>query len=304
MGYNYYRRRTGRTDCGFIRCPGGTADDAFGTGDAGGQAALTDWIDNYPGHPQGVSGSDLMTSFMEQASRFGMEYKGEEVTGVDFAAQPKVVTTTEGQYLAKSVIIATGARPRLLGVPGEKEFTGRGVSYCATCDGAFFKEKKLFVVGGGDAAIDEAVFLTRYAREVIIVHRRNQLRAAKAVQERALTNPKIRIIFDSVVEEIKGLRFVEQVVIKNLKTGVSAAESADGVFIYVGTSPNTAFLQDAVKLNAGGYAVSGEHLVTSQPGVFVVGDVRTKFLRQVSTAVGDGAEAAMAAEHYITELGE
>jgi len=268
----------------------------------GGQAALTDWIDNYPGHPQGVSGPDLMNSFLEQANRFGLEYRGEEVVSVDFAASPKTVTTTEGQHQAKAVIIASGARPRLLGAPGELEFAGRGVSYCATCDGAFFRDKKLIVVGGGDSAIDEAVFLTRYAREVVIIHRRDQLRAAKAVQDRAMANPKIRFLFSSVVQEIKGHRLVEQVKVKDLKSGAEYWEPADGVFIYVGTSPNTTFLQGALAMTESGYVIGGPMMTTSQAGVFTAGDCREKFLRQVSTAVGDGAEAAMAAERYITEL--
>lgn len=267
----------------------------------GGQAALTEWIDNYPGYPQGVNGPELMTSFMEQALRFGLEYRSEEVTGVDFSGKEKQVETTEEKYRTKAVVIATGARPRFLGVPGEKEFHGRGVSYCATCDGAFFKEKKLVVVGGGDSALDEAVFLTRYAREVILVHRRDQLRAARAVQDRARANPKISFLLNSVVEEIAGTGSVEKVRIRNLETGEIHEEGADGVFVYVGTNPNTGFLHGALTLNEAGYIITREFLGTSIPGVFAAGDVREKFLRQVSTAVGDGAEAAMAAERYIAE---
>lgn len=267
----------------------------------GGQAALTEKIENYPGYPDGIGGPELMMSFMEQAMRFGMEFKTEEVTQVDFSGEEKVIEAGGNKYIAKAVILASGARARLLEVSGEQKFHSRGVSYCATCDGAFFPDKKVFVVGGGDSALEEAMFLTKYAREVVVVHRRDQFRAANVVQERAKKNDKIRFILDTVIEEIKGGAKVEQLVLKNVKNGEATTEDADGVFVFVGTIPNTSFLKDKVTLTEQGYIVTRELLGTSARGVYAAGDVREKFLRQVSTAVGDGAEAAMAAERYLAE---
>ncbi|MDD2497889.1 MAG: thioredoxin-disulfide reductase [Desulfitobacteriaceae bacterium] len=268
----------------------------------GGQAVLTEKIENYPGYPQGVSGPELMMSFMDQAMRFGLEFKTEEVTGIDFTGKEKAISTNENSYLSKAIVIATGSRPRFLDVPGEREFHGQGVSYCATCDGAFFKEKKVVVVGGGDSAVEEALFLTRYANEVVLVHRRDQLRATKVLQDRAKANSKMHFILDSVVEKIDGKNFVDKVQLKNVKSGEMREESTNGVFVFVGTVPNTWFLQGVVEMNNQGYIITHDLLSTSVSGVFAAGDVREKFLRQVSTAVGDGAEAAMAAERYIAEL--
>lgn len=268
----------------------------------GGQAVLTEKIENYPGYPQGVSGPELMMSFMDQAMRFGLEFKTEEVNGIDFSRKEKAINTNENNYLAKAVVLATGSRPRFLDVPGEREFHGRGVSYCATCDGAFFKEKKVVVVGGGDSAVEEALFLTRYANEVVLVHRRDQLRATNVLQDRAKANSKMHFILDTVVEKIDGKNFVDKVQLKNVKSGEMRQESTNGVFVFVGTVPNTGFLQGVVEMNNRGYIITHDLLSTSVSGVFAAGDVREKFLRQVSTAVGDGAEAAMAAERYITGL--
>ncbi|HHT62386.1 MAG: thioredoxin-disulfide reductase [Bacillota bacterium] len=269
----------------------------------GGQAAMTERIENYPGFPQGIGGPELMMSFMEQATRFGAEFKTEEVNKVDFSSRDKLLVTENGNYSAPAVIIATGSRPRFLDVPGEKEYHGRGVSYCATCDGAFFREKKVLVAGGGDSALEEAMFLTKYAGEVVLVHRRDSFRAAKVLQERAKKNEKLRFVLDTVIEEIKGgSKGVEQVMLRNVKTGEVTAEPVDGVFVFVGNIPNTQFLAGAVELTEEGYIKTGDLLMTSVPGVFAAGDVRKKFLRQVSTAVGDGAEAAMAAERFINEL--
>ncbi|MCR6545513.1 thioredoxin-disulfide reductase [Dehalobacterium formicoaceticum] len=269
----------------------------------GGQAAMTEFIENYPGYPEGVQGPELMMSFMEQALRFGVDFKTEEVTKVNFSAKEKLIETEQGKYESPAVIIATGSRPRFLEVQGEKDFTGRGVSYCATCDGAFFRDKKVLVAGGGDAALEEAMFLTKYAREVILVHRRDQLRAAKILQERARKYDKLHFLLDSVIEEIRGgTQGVEEVVIRNVKNDNVQTEAADGVFVFIGNLPNTAFLKDILDLTGEGYIKTKELLMTSIPGVFAAGDVRDKFLRQVSTAVGDGAEAAMAAERYISEL--
>ncbi|MGI6711369.1 MAG: thioredoxin-disulfide reductase [Bacillota bacterium] len=268
----------------------------------GGQAALTEIIENYPGYPQGVNGSKLMMSFLEQALRFGMEFKSAEVTSVNFNALEKKVEAGSEMFTAKAVILATGGSPKYLSVPGEKEFHGKGVSYCATCDGPFFPDKKLIVVGGGDSAIEEAIFLTGYAREVILVHRRDRLRAARVLQERAMKNSKLHLCLNSVVEKIEGEQSVQKVVLKNVQTGETKEENADGVFVFIGSKPNTSFLQGVIDLDDQGYIITQKLLMTSVPGVFAAGDVRKKFLRQVSTAVGDGAEAAMAAERYIVGL--
>lgn len=269
----------------------------------GGQAAMTEFIENYPGYPEGVQGPELMMNFMEQALRFGVEFKTEEVIKVDFSAKEKLIETEQGKYESPAVIIATGSRPRFLEVQGEKEFTGRGVSYCATCDGAFFRDKKVLVAGGGDSALEEAMFLTKYAREVVLVHRRDQLRAAKILQERARKFDKLHFLLDSVIEEIRGgTQGVEEVVIRNVNNDSVKTEAADGVFVFIGNLPNTAFLKDILDLTGDSYVKTKDLLMTSVPGVFAAGDVRDKFLRQVSTAVGDGAEAAMAAERYISEL--
>lgn len=269
----------------------------------GGQAALTDKIENYPGFPEGVSGPELMQKFMEQAIKVGAEFKTQEVAQVDLLPVEKKIETVQGENLtAKAVIIATGAQAKKLGVPGEERLTGRGVSYCATCDGAFFREKRVAVVGGGDAAVEEANFLTKFAREVVIIHRRDELRAANVLQERAQKNEKITFMLDTVVQEIKGTQAVEKLKLKNVKTGEEREEDFDGVFVFVGTVPNTAFLEGKLELDQMGYVLTHDYLKTSVPGVFSAGDVRKTFLRQVSTAVGDGAVAAMAVEHYLAEL--
>ncbi len=265
----------------------------------GGQAALTDIIANYPGFPEGISGPELMDKFHRQAMGHGAEFKMKDVTALEDRGNIKIIRAGEEEIKARSVVIATGARARKLGVPGELKFQGRGVSYCATCDGAFFKDKKVAVVGGGDSAVEEALFLTKYASRVVIIHRRDELRAVKALQEKAFTNEKIEFLWDSIVEEIKGDQKVENVKVKNVKTGAVADHDFDGVFIFVGTEPNTEFLQGVIELNERGYVVASDFLATSVPGIFVAGDVREKFLRQVSTAVGDGAHAAMAAERYL-----
>ncbi|MDW7675205.1 MAG: thioredoxin-disulfide reductase [Bacillota bacterium] len=270
----------------------------------GGQAALTDVIENYPGFPDGISGPELMQKFMEQAMKVGAEFKTQEVLEVDLLSKVKKLKTSSEEIEAKAVIIATGAQARKLGVPGEERFTGRGVSYCATCDGAFFRNKRVAVVGGGDAAVEEAVFLTKFAAEVVIIHRRDQLRATKVLQERALKNDKIKLMLDTVVEEITGTQAVEKLRLKNTKTGQEKLTDFDGVFVFVGTVPNTAFLEGKVELDSLGYVLTHDYLKASVPGVFAAGDVRKTFLRQVSTAVGDGAVAAMAVEHYLAELAE
>ncbi|WP_028309084.1 thioredoxin-disulfide reductase [Desulfitibacter alkalitolerans] len=266
----------------------------------GGQAALTSWIENFPGFPEGVSGPDLMMKFYQQASQFGAEMITEDVVSADLRDDVKIIKTTGRAIEAMSVIIASGAQAKKLGVEGEERFQGRGVSYCATCDGAFFKDKKVAVVGGGDSAVEEAIFLTKFAGEVHIIHRRDELRATRILQERALENPKIKFIYNTVVEEIKGNKGVEKMLLKDVKTGELREEAMDGVFVFIGTVPNTHWLE-GVDLNQGGYIQTDDFLKTNLPGVFAAGDVREKFLRQVSTAVGDGATAAMSAERYLGE---
>jgi len=266
----------------------------------GGQAASTEMIDNYPGFPEGISGPELMMKFMAQAERFGLESKYEEVLEVNFSPREKIVKTVSGEYSAKAAIIASGASPRELGVPGEKEYRGRGVSYCATCDGAFFRNKRVLVVGGGDAAVEEGIFLTKFASQVILAHRRDALRATKVLQDRVLANKKMELRFNTTVEEIKGGRQVEMVRLKE-QAGKTTEEPVDGVFVFVGTKPNTGFLGHFVALDENRHVMTNETLGASVAGVFAAVDVRSKFLRQISTAVGDGAVAAMAAERWLVE---
>ncbi|NLG87226.1 MAG: thioredoxin-disulfide reductase [Firmicutes bacterium] len=268
---------------------------------AGGQAATTDLIENYPGVPEGSTGPDITERMEEQAKKFGCEFIMAEVTGVDFSGKEKVIKTTNGEFKAKAVIIASGATHRKLGCPGETEFTGRGVSYCATCDAAFYEDLPVAVVGGGDSAISAAIYLTKFASKVYVIHRRDALRATKVVQEKAFANPKIEIVWDSIVDEVKGSETVEALRIKNVKTGQFSDLPVNGVFMYVGLEPNTKFLNGHIKLDAKGYVPVTSNMETDVPGVFAAGDVTVKLLRQVVTAVGDGATAAVAAEKYIED---
>lgn len=267
----------------------------------GGQASLTEKIENYPGFPDGISGYELMNAFYQQALRFNVEFLFREVNSVKLQGQVKKVIIDSNEYLCKTVIIATGSKPRLLGVPGEKNHHGRGVSYCATCDGAFFKGKKLIVVGGGNAALEEGLFLTRFAEEIIIIHRRTGFRAAQIAVERAQENPKIKFELNCVVEEILGTDRVEEVLVRNVITGESKNLKADGIFIYIGTEPNTIFFGNELSVNEQGYLNTDILLQTNVTGVFAAGDIRNKQLRQVATAVGDGALAAFQVEKFISE---
>ena len=268
----------------------------------GGQMALTSEVENYPGFPQGLSGQELAQLMQQQAERFGTKVQMDEVTAVELANHPFKVTTYGGEYETKALIIATGTSPRKLGVPGEAELTGRGVSYCATCDGFFYQGRQVVVVGGGDSALEEAIFLTRFANRVYVVHRRNRLRAEKVFQQRAFRNEKIRFVWDSVVTEILGDSKVTGVRLKNVKTEEESGLEADGVFIYVGTIPNTGFLEGQLELDDRGYVVTNRQCHTSVPGVFAAGDVQERVLKQIATAVGSGAMAAMEAEKFIAEL--
>jgi thioredoxin reductase (NADPH) len=265
----------------------------------GGQILSTDWVDNYPGFPEGISGFDLVDRMRQQAERFGLSIISDEVTGIDFSGPEKVIQGAGQTYRAKSVIIASGALHRRLGVPGEERLTGRGVSYCATCDGPFYQGQEIAVVGGGDSAVQEAVYLTRFATKVYLIHRRDQLRATRILQEKALTNPKIEPIWKNVVESIEGLDQVEGLRIKNADGSDRRDLKVQGTFIYVGIQPNTDWLQGAVSMDPQGFILTDQNMATSDPGVFAAGDVRQKLVRQISTAVGDAATAVLAVEGYL-----
>ncbi len=270
----------------------------------GGQISLTYEVENYPGFPEPISGAELVERFQKQAERFGVRLHFERVEKVDFHTWPFRVTSEEGQeYQAKAVIVATGASARKLQVPGEAEYTGRGVSYCATCDGFFFTDKRVIVVGGGDSAMEEGVFLTRFAREVYIVHRRDQLRASKRLQERAFRNEKIQFIWNTVVDEILGDgEKVTGVRLRNVKTGEVREFETDGVFIFIGHEPNSAILQGQLALDERGYVLVDRYQRTSVPGVFAAGEIADPRYRQVATSVGQGTIAAMEAEKFLAEL--
>jgi thioredoxin reductase (NADPH) len=265
----------------------------------GGQMTTTELIENYPGFPQGVTGDELSRLMEEQAKRFGMETVGQEVVKVSLEEDMKVVQTYESTYRCEALIISTGAEYRKLGVPVEKEFAGKGVSYCATCDGAFFRDSQIVVVGGGDSALTEALFLTKFAKELTIIHRRDALRGTKIYQERALANPKIKFLWNSIVQEIKGDSMVRSIIVKNVKTGQVKEFETEGAFLFVGLVPRTQFLKGVVQMDEGGYVLTNVQCETSAKGIFAVGDCRKKLLRQIATAVGDGATAAFAAEKFL-----
>jgi thioredoxin reductase (NADPH) len=266
----------------------------------GGQIIVTDLVENFPGF-QEISGADLAGKFEQHARKFGLETKSMiEVIGIEDRRKTKLVKTNEGELETKAVIITTGTTPKKLGARGELELIGRGVSYCATCDGFFFRDKTVVVVGGGDSAITEAIFLTKMAKKVIVVHRRDKLRAEKINQEHAFANPKISFVWDSVVEEIAGKNVVEKVIVRNVKTKAVSEIKTDGVFIYVGLIPNTGFAD--VKKDEWGFIITNDCRETSVKGIFAAGDCRVTPLRQIATAVGDGAIAAVSAERYIEGL--
>jgi thioredoxin reductase (NADPH) len=268
----------------------------------GGQAAATERIENYSGFPEGVDGPDLAMKMAEQAQRFGCEIVYADVDELKRNQQGFVVTYGEQEIVAKSVIVASGAKPKFLQVKGESEFHGRGVSYCATCDGAFFRGGVLAVVGGGDAAVEEALFLTKFASKVYLIHRRDELRATKILQKRASDNTKIEFVWDSVVEEVQGEQKVTGVALRNVQTNAKSVLPVDGVFVYVGTQANSDLISDLVKLDASGYVIAAEDTSTDVPGLFIAGDLRQKPLRQVVTAASDGAIAATMAEKYLASL--
>ena len=267
----------------------------------GGQVAMCDNIENYPGYVANTSGFELCTSMKDQAEKFGAEIRLTEIEKLELdSPNEKILHTTDGgQIEARSVILSLGATPRKLGVPGEIEFIGRGVSYCAVCDAAFFKDKKLAVIGGGDTAVEDSNFLTRYASSVTIVHRRDKFRAQRIIQERALGNPTINVKWNSVVKSIGGKDSVDHIVLQDVLTKEETHLPVDGVFVLIGLDPNTSFLNGQITLDEMGYIITDENMCTNIPGVFAAGDVRHKLLRQIVTACADGAIAATAAEKYV-----
>lgn len=270
--------------------------------DLGGQAATTHTIENYPGFPEGVGGSELGELFQKQAERFGARVEFTTATAVDLSTSPFKVTTDLMDYKTDSLIIATGASPNHLNVPGEKELTGKGVSYCATCDGWFFKEKKVAVIGGGDSAVEEALFLTRYATSVTIIHRRDELRAGVILQKRAMDNPKISFKWNSVVEEIRGDSKVTAVLLRDTVTDQTSILDVDGVFIFIGHTPNTHIFKGQIDLDSLGFIKTDRFLETSVYGVYAAGEVADSHFRQVITSAGMGAAAAIQATHYLETL--
>ncbi len=269
----------------------------------GGQVLTTDWIENYPGFPEGISGPDLIQKMTEQVKKFDLNIESNEVISLDLLSEPvKKIKLSDRTITSHTIIIATGASPKKLGIPGEDIFFGKGLSTCATCDAPFFKDKMVAAVGGGDTAVQESIFLTKFVKKVYLIHRRDQLRATKILQERAFANDKIEFIWDSVLTSIDGLANVEKITVKNVKTGDTKELSVDGCFIWTGILPNTNFLKDEVKVDDYGFIIVDSNMQSSVPGVFAAGDVRSTGLRQIVTAAGDAASAVFSAEHYIESI--
>jgi thioredoxin reductase (NADPH) len=271
----------------------------------GGQVALTHEIENYPGFfssEKTPTGPELVAVMQEQAAHFGARFEYDEVVEVDFTNGPPFLVKTYGkEFEAEAVILTAGASPRHLDVPGEEEFVGRGVSYCGTCDGFFFRDKDVVVVGGGDSAIEEGIFLTRFANKVRVIHRRDELRAGATLQRRAFENEKMAFIWDTVVDEVVGNGTVTGVDVTNIKTGKKETLSTDGVFIFIGYYPNTKFLEGQVAMDEHGYVITDDHMRTNVPGVFAAGEIQDPVFRQVATSVGQGCAAAMQLERWLSE---
>jgi thioredoxin reductase (NADPH) len=265
----------------------------------GGQIALTSAIENYPGLDE-VDGFELGQMMQRQAEKYGLQVGYSDVTAVEPGKTLLTVRTTDGDYTAKAVIITGGADYNRLGIPGEDDYIGKGVSYCATCDAAFFKDQVCAVVGGGDAAMDEGLFVTRYASKVWVIHRRDELRASKILQERAFANPKMEFIWNTIVAEVEGEDAVERLKLKNVTTNEESTLDVDAIFIFIGLHPNTEYLKGLVKMDGGGHIFVNEWMETEVPGLFAAGDVRANSARQVVSAAGDGATAAIRADHYIS----
>lgn len=270
----------------------------------GGEAIYSPLIENYPGFPEGVSGADLMEKIKAQADRFGLEVKTfAKVMNLGVDGQVKTVQLENGEVGARVVIVTTGRSPRKMGIPGEEEFSGRGISYCATCDAPLFKERVVMVVGGGDAAVEEALHLARFASKVFLVHRRDELRASSYLQERILSEPRMEFIWNSELAEIKGEKMVNSAVVINNLTRERTEIPVSGIFFYVGNVPNTGFLKEVVELNDDGYIVTDDRLESSVPGIFAAGDVRANYFKQVVLAAAEGALAALSAQRYLETIG-
>lgn len=268
----------------------------------GGQVLTTDWVDNYPGFPEGISGFDLTDKMRQQAERFELPVISDEIVSLSIEGPDKILKGNQGSYRSRTLVIASGAVHRKLGVPGEDLLGGKGVSYCATCDGPFFRDQEIAVVGGGDTAVQEALYLTRFAKKIYLIHRRDQLRACKILQEKSLAHPLIEPVWNAQVESILGTDNVEGVLIRKMDGSPGRTLPVKGLFIFVGILPNTGWLKGSLSLDTQGFIRTNERLATSVRGVFAAGDVRHKLLRQISTAVGDGATAVFAAERYLEGL--
>jgi thioredoxin reductase (NADPH) len=268
----------------------------------GGQVLTTDWVDNYPGFPEGISGFDLVEKMRTQVERFELPIISDEIQSLSLQGSEKILKGTQGSYRTKTLVIASGATHKKLGVPGEDLLGGKGVSYCATCDGPFFRDQEIAVVGGGDTAVQEALYLTRFAKKVYLIHRRDQLRATRILQEKALAHGTIQPVWNTVVESIQGTDQVEGIKVKNRDGSGWQTISIQGVFILIGIMPNSDWAKPVIALDPQGFIPTDENMTTSIPGVFAAGDVRQKLLRQISTAVGDGAAAVFAAEAYLEAL--
>jgi thioredoxin reductase (NADPH) len=267
----------------------------------GGQILLTDWIENYPGFPDGIAPFDLIENFRRQALKFGAKFITDAAQGIRKEGDLWLVQANKTQYPTRAVIVATGAAYRRLGLPNEARLIGRGVSYCATCDGAFFRERDIAVVGGGDTALMEAIFLTKFARKVALIHRRDRFRGTKIIQERVLANPKIEVYWDSVIETIDGGDNVEAIVLRNVKDETLTTLPVEGLFVSIGMDPNTEFVKGLLKLNEWGEIVVQANMATSQPGIYAAGDVIDACPHQVASAVGSGVHAAISVDEYLSE---
>jgi thioredoxin reductase (NADPH) len=268
----------------------------------GGQVLTTDWVENYPGFPDGVSGFELMDRMKTQAERFGLKIQSEEVIRLELSEKRKVVFLNSGTLESKTIILACGATWKKLGIEGEDRLMGRGISFCATCDGPFYRDEEVAVIGGGDTAVEEAIFLTRFVKKIYLVHRRDKLRATKLLQERAMSEEKITLVWETIPLRILGQNAVEAIELRNVKTGDVQRKDVKGVFVFIGTIPNTELVKDSVKLNENGFILTDDNMQTSIPGVFAAGDIRSKLFRQISTAVGEGAAASYSAERYLESL--
>ena len=266
----------------------------------GGQIVEAEVVENYPGFAEGISGIELGQLMHQQATKYGLKTIIAEVTGIELQGEQKVVKTTEGNFTGKAVIIASGSERRKLGIPGEREFTGKGVSYCATCDAPFFQEQRVAIVGGGDAAITEALYLAKFASRVIVIHRRDQLRATHILQEKAFSEPKIEFLWNTIVDEIEGKDVVERLKLHQVKTGGKSTLDVAGIFASIGLKPNTDYLKGILPLDDMGHIITNENMETEIPGIFAAGDIRHNSARQAISAAGDGATAAIYAEKFLS----